>query len=473
MLFTDKYAPKTFNEFIGNPKIVERAKQWASDWSKGKTSKPLLLHGSPGIGKTALAYVIASEFQWQLFELNASDFRNKEVIERIVGGAALNSSFFGGKRLVLMDEVDGIQKRKDKGGLPAIQQIIKEAKNPIILTANKIYSKDRKLDSIKFYTEELKFEKIRSTSIAKHLKEICEKEGIEFDLEVLSKLAEQCNGDLRSALLDLQNLSIVGNKITLQDLKEAGYRERETDIFNLMTKIFKSKDLNEIRKARFSVDVDNDLLKKWVEENIPRIYKGEDLRNAFNVLSRADIFDGRIFRRQHYGFLRYSTELMTSGVALAKEKEYHGWLQVQFPSIIKGLSKSMALRNLKKSIAEQIKNSVHGSSNEIIKSDLDFIKILMKNKNNAEELIAQFDFNEEQAAFLLDAKKDSTKIKKLVEKGKELRAKNIKPIKGIMALREEEVSNEEFEEIIESDEAEEKEVFEEIEEVKGKQTKLF
>ncbi len=472
-LFTEKFAPQSFKEFVGNSKIVGFVKKWAQNWSEGIKGKPLLLHGSPGIGKTALAFLVAKEFNWQLFELNASDFRNKDIIDKVVGGASLNASFFSGKRLILLDEVDGIQKREDRGGLQAITQILKDSQQPIILTANKIFFPDRKLDSIKFSCEELKFSKISFPSIAKRLKEICEKQGIDFDQEVLKKLAEDSNGDLRAALLDLQNLSIVNNKIVLQDLELNFFRERETDVFQVVEKIFKKQDLQEIRKSKAFIDIDNDLLKKWVEENIPRIYlKGEDSRKAFEVLSRADVFDGRIMRRQHWGFLRYSSELMSSGVALAKENEYHGWLQLQFPSFLKKLSSSTALRNTKKAIALKIGEKIHSSSKEVIKNDLEFIKTLMQNKKNAVELTTQFDFDEKELSFLLNAKPDSKSIEKILFEAQELKKKFIKPVK----LH----SFESFEQLDEFKELEEKRI--ELENEKEKledsskepsQTKLF
>jgi replication factor C large subunit len=79
-----------------------------------------------------------------LFELNASHFRTKDIIEKIVGAATQNASFDGKKRLVLLDEIDGIHGKEDKGGLQAILQVIKDSQNPLILTANDIYA-DKKL----------------------------------------------------------------------------------------------------------------------------------------------------------------------------------------------------------------------------------------------------------------------------------------------------------------------------------------
>ncbi|HIH21781.1 MAG TPA: AAA family ATPase, partial [Candidatus Diapherotrites archaeon] len=99
----------------------------------------MLFHGHTGSGKTLLAEITARENAWELFELNASDFRTKDIIERIAGAAALNSSFSGKLRLVLLDEVDGLQGTADKGGAAAIGSLLRQASQPVILTANEIY----------------------------------------------------------------------------------------------------------------------------------------------------------------------------------------------------------------------------------------------------------------------------------------------------------------------------------------------
>ena len=109
------YAPTKLKSLIGNVEIVDRVIAWANAWKEGKNPKPLLLFGNSGTGKTALAIIVAKEFNWQLFEMNSSDLRDKESIEKIVGAAISNSSLFSSKRLILLDEVDSISPRDRVG----------------------------------------------------------------------------------------------------------------------------------------------------------------------------------------------------------------------------------------------------------------------------------------------------------------------------------------------------------------------
>jgi replication factor C large subunit len=411
-LFPDKYFPKDFDEFIGNVEIVDRAIAWANDWNADKHQKPLFFFGNPGVGKTALAILIAKQMNWQLFEMNASDLRDKESIEKIAGTATANSSLFGSKRLILLDEIDGLQS-KDRGGGSAILSIIKEANNPMILIANDAY--DKKLSSIRPACEALEFKKINYLSIAKRLREICTIEKIEYDEEAVKELARNCAGDFRSALLDVQALS---PKITMENVKALSYRERKEKIFTVMAKIFKGKTISEIKEAVDSVDVATDMLNLWVEENIPRQFDSIDAANAFAILSRADVFNGRIQNRQHWGFLKYSIPLSTSGVGISRRKDYNFFQPMAFPSILSSLSKSSSVREMRKQIASKIGEKLHCSRSQAL-TDIYFTKELI-NGEHSKDYVYFFGFDEAETAFLLGKKSDSKEAAALVKESKEI-----------------------------------------------------
>ncbi|MDD4468032.1 MAG: replication factor C large subunit [Candidatus ainarchaeum sp.] len=411
-LFTDKYSPSKFEEFIGNVEIVDRVIEWANAWKEGKKQKPILLFGNPGTGKTALALMVAKEFNWQLFEMNSSDLRDKESIEKIVGAAISNSSLFSSKRLILLDEVDAISSR-DRGGSSAILSVLKEANNPIILTANDAF--DKKLSSIRPTCEVLEFKKINYLSIAKRLREICSLEGIEFDEEAIKEIAKNSAGDFRSALLDIQSLS---PKITLDSVKALSFRERKEKIFPVMSKIFKGKSISEIKEAVDSVDVSIDLMNLWIEENIPKQFDFIDTANAFNIFSKADIFNGRIMNRQHWGFLKYSIFLSTCGVGLSRRKDYNFFQPLSFPTLLSSLSKSSSLREIRKSIALKIGEKIHCSKNQVLQ-DFYYFKTLFEIEKNTVGYIQNFGFEDKEVAFLLGLKEKDKRVLGLIKESKE------------------------------------------------------
>ena len=431
---TDKFFPKDLGEFIGNSAIVEMVRGWGEKWEEGKSPKPLLFFGATGTGKTCLALLIAQYFGWQLFEMNASDDRTKDVIERVAGAASQGSSFSGKKRLILLDEVDGLQGNADRGGVAAINSVIKQSKNPVILTANDVYG-NQKMLSFRSSCELVQFRKINYLGIAKRLRELLELEKIPFDQEAVLLLAQNCAGDFRSALLDTQALAVSG-KIDFDAVNSLGYRERQQDIFRTMGEILKGSTVEQIRNARFKSDIDSEMLFNWIEENIPRHFtKGNDNALAFERLSKADIFNGRIMKRQHFGFLRYSSELMTCGVSLSREHDYSGWIQYQFPSLLRKLGASKPLRSLKKELGLKIGGRMHSSSRAVIAQDLPFLHVAFQKKENAVALSAALGLAPEEIAFLLGAKPGSKKTEKIFEESQELRQKeSLQKRKGFAAM---------------------------------------
>ncbi|MEM4261337.1 MAG: replication factor C large subunit [Candidatus Diapherotrites archaeon] len=420
-----RYFPKSEDEFVGNVEAVSFVVQWAKKWSSGETLSPLLLWGQSGSGKTALAYFVARKFGWDVLELNSSNVRTKEEVLKVLGAASVSSSFSGSKRLILIDEVDSLGKA-DKGGLQAINEIIKSSKNPVILTANDIFS-NRAVSQLRFSCKPIEFKKINYLSIAKRLKEILSLEKIPFDDDAVVELAKNSNGDMRSALLDLESVAFSG-RVTKESLSAFSSREHSVKVFDLMKQVFKKSSFDEVRSARLNSDLSPEMIVNWVEENIPRQYRDvEDCARAFNFLSRSDIFSGRIYKRQHWGFLSFSQELACEGVALSKTKVYSDFVVYQFPTILSFLSKTSPLRSLKKGIGLKAGEKLHCSSSFFIRSHLPYFVIMFKNKRLAVAFSTYFGFDEEEIAFFLGLKPDSKLVREIFDESKELVSGNAKP----------------------------------------------
>ena len=191
-----------------------------------------------------------------------------------------------------------------------------------------------------------------------------------------------------------------------------------------MTKIFKGRSAWEIKQTVDKSEVSPDLLMRWVEENIPRQYDGEDTAIAFDRLSKADIFQGRIYRRQHYGFLKYVYFLSTVGVGLARTKDYSGWNPFQFPNLLSSLSASTSKRALRKKVSSKIGKKTHASIKDIMQ-EIPYFEVLMKNKELAPALVYFFELDDKEIAFLLNTKKETKKVKNLINQAKEIETKVI------------------------------------------------
>lgn len=347
MLWSEKYRPKGLGEFVGNPSAVEEVRKWAIEWERKKGGKALLVAGPSGVGKSSLAYALAGSMGWEVVELNASDARDEERVGRFFAGGGAGT-LFGKMRLVLVDDADSIIPSQDRGGVGAVAKQAADPLMPMIVTVEDAY--DRKIASLRNYCTLVNLKRINSATVEKVVRGIAREEGLGIGEENLASIAQNAGGDLRSAINDLQ----------AQNFTAA--RERERGIFDSVRGIMKAEGYMEARQLMFSLPVDHDTFKLWICENIPNEYeKREDRALAFERLSRADVFDGRIHRRQYWGLLRYSNDLMSAGVALSKAERYRKFVSYAFPSYLRSMGASKGKRALSKSIAGKISLLCHCS----------------------------------------------------------------------------------------------------------------
>src|SRR3990167_4092390 len=132
-MWSEKYRPQSIIDMMGNEDARASFVEWFGKWKKG--TKPLLLVGPPGIGKTTLANLAAKQFGYDMISLNASDVRNKQQIQEILSPVLGNASLLGSP-MIFVDEVDGVHGRADFGGGEALLDILKKPTIPIILAAN-------------------------------------------------------------------------------------------------------------------------------------------------------------------------------------------------------------------------------------------------------------------------------------------------------------------------------------------------
>ena len=310
MEWAEKYRPEHLADLVGNTSAVRQMADWAKTWTA--RSKPLLLYGRPGIGKTSSVYALARDMNWDVVELNASDQRTAAIIERIAGAGSTTASLTGSARkLIVMDEADNLQGTADRGGAKAILECIKNARQPIILIANDLYGIAPEL---RLRCEPIQFRALPARSIAPRLKYICAAEKIACSEAAIHDIAESADGDLRSAVNMLYASAIGRSSLAGEDVHTSQKDER-VSIFSLVTAVFgKATDEDLIRISR-EVDDTPENIEQWIEGNVHTLTDPAAMNLAYRSLARADEYIGFTYRRQYHTLWRYATAVMLLGVA--------------------------------------------------------------------------------------------------------------------------------------------------------------
>jgi replication factor C large subunit len=392
-----KYSPKKLSDVDGLDLAIAELGKFVTRFKKGKA---LLLYGSSGGGKTSSVYALAHELDYELIEINASDTRNADQIDSLLGNASKQASLFFKSKIILVDELDGIAGREDRGGVQAILKLIESSIYPIILIANDPY--DQKFSSVRKKSIMLEYKTRHYASIQKVLERICKEEKIRYDEEALIMLARKAGGDLRAAINDLQSLTAEDKKLTRKEVEEYGDRDKTESIIQALVKVFKTTDIDVALKAFDNVDEDLDKIFLWVDENLPHEYtKPADLARGFDALSKADIFKGRIMRWQYYRFYVYCYNLLSAGVALAKDEKYKSFINYKPTSRILKLWIAKQKNLKRKAISEKIGEKTHTGTKRALQDTLPYLRpIYKKNKKEADKLTHYLDLDSEQVEWL-------------------------------------------------------------------------
>lgn len=404
--WTAKHKPRSLSEVAGNKEAIQEIVRWVKSWDRGiPRQRAAFLYGPPGVGKTVCVESLANDLNMELVEKNASDYRTEEAVQRFAGLASQYGTLFGRKRLILFDELDGITGTEDRGGLRAITNIVKTAMCPIVLIANNAY--DPRFSALRNYCLLIEFRKPPIVEVVKHLKRICVREGIEAEESALRFIAQRSEGDIRSAVNDLQALGQGKKRLTYEDVSWLAFRDRKEAIFDVLRLIFYAKSCEAAKKAVDMADVDLDMLFEWIYENAPyQLQDPHDLAKAMDTLAVADLYRGRIKATQDWKLTRYVVDFMTAGVAMAREKTLLGWVPFRFPERIRMLSRTKRERELQSQIGMKVRRRCHISSVRAVKEVLPYLRIIFESNTEMAASIAEWlDLDEGMVEYLAGGKK--------------------------------------------------------------------
>jgi replication factor C large subunit len=375
---------------------------------------------------------------WEVVELNASDQRTADVIERFAGRAAKNATLGGaasrsgdetagqagvGRQLVVLDEADNIHGTYDRGGAAAITRLVKESGQPIVLIANDYYEISRGLRNA---AQEIEFRDVSARSIVPVLRDICRKEHIEFDSDALKQLAATNSGDLRGAINDLQAVSQEDRTLTVEDLATGG-RDQTVGIFDFLDAVLKEESAEEALYSAYDADETPDDLVKWVEDNLPKVYDGAELARAYDHLANADRWIGRVRATQDYSYWRYATDDLAAGVAAARDGTKGGWTRFGRPQFWRSTDATTA------ELAQKIATESGVSMSTARRQILPFLSAMTHHCKPRELTVlmtARYALDEEGVAFVTGSGESTNKVESIVEDAQAMREELIEEHAG-------------------------------------------
>jgi len=211
-IWTEKYRPSEFSDFVGQEDIRARVEALV-----GSLNIPHLLFAGPaGIGKSTLALIIVKTLygeNWKenYLELNASDERGISVVREKVKDFARTKSIGNVSfKTIFLDEADALT--------PEAQQALRRTMENYSATCRFILScnySSKIIDPIQSRCAIFRFKLLERKDIQKIIDKISQTEKLHIDPEALEIIFEGSEGDCRKCINILQSTASISPSISL------------------------------------------------------------------------------------------------------------------------------------------------------------------------------------------------------------------------------------------------------------------
>lgn len=227
---SQKFRPKSFSELVGQ-NVVSRSLLGAI--VQGRITSLYLFHGPRGTGKTSASRIFAAALNCLSLEENRPCGLCRECV------------MFDSGRSRDVKEVDSVRiNRRDR-----VRSLINKASIPPVSSRFKVFIFDEchllhgetwatvlhSLDNLSQHviflmitpdldklprsalsrSQRYHFPKIKDSDVSRRLVKICLEEGLDFDQVALDFIAAKSNGSMRDAEMMLDQLSLLGKRITM------------------------------------------------------------------------------------------------------------------------------------------------------------------------------------------------------------------------------------------------------------------
>jgi len=204
----EKYRPKNTGDLLLNDTLLKKINNIIDD----KDMPNLLISGIPGIGKTTTIKCIVKKLYGKyvkdaVLELNASDDRGIKAVQDIIINFCKkkldinpnNEKLYASHKIIILDEADNMTSKAQVSISSLMEKY--HTTTRFALTCNN--SSDI-IEGIQSRCNIMRYMRIDSDKIYGKLKYICAEESVTFEDEALKVIAELAQGDVRSAINNLQ-----------------------------------------------------------------------------------------------------------------------------------------------------------------------------------------------------------------------------------------------------------------------------
>ena len=249
--FHQKYRPNNLDELVGQKFISITLKQALLT---KKIAPAYLFNGPRGTGKTSSARIFAKSLNCQAFDQpTITPCCKCDLCRQITDGSALdiieidaasNTGVENIREIIERARFAPTQARWKVYVIDECHMLSTAASNALLKTIEEPPSRvvfilattnpERVLNTIKSRCQKFDFRRISPNDIFQHLSEIAEKESIEYEVQALKMIAKRSNGGMRDAQSLLEQLNLLPEGITINNIQNLLGEVSESELTNLI-----------------------------------------------------------------------------------------------------------------------------------------------------------------------------------------------------------------------------------------------
>ncbi len=249
--FHQKYRPNNLDELVGQKFISITLKQALLT---KKIAPAYLFNGPRGTGKTSSARIFAKSLNCQAFDQPTTNPCCKcDLCRQITDGNALdiieidaasNTGVENIREIIERARFTPTQARWKVYVIDECHMLSTAASNALLKTIEEPPSRvvfilattnpERVLNTIQSRCQKFDFRRISPNDIFQHLSEIAEKESIKYEVQALKMIAKRSNGGMRDAQSLLEQLNLLPEGITINNIQNLLGEVSEIELTNLI-----------------------------------------------------------------------------------------------------------------------------------------------------------------------------------------------------------------------------------------------
>jgi DNA polymerase III delta prime subunit len=316
----------------------------------------------------------------------------------------------------------------DRGGMGAITRLVRESRQPVVLTVNDESPLTRYSPIFRNGVERIHFYPVGETELLDWLEQVSHRQHLNLDRKTLERIADRARGDLRAALNDVDALSLLPPGTPASAL--FGDRSQTSDFYEITDEVLSRPRYYRSVEIQDRLDATPDDLFPWIEENLPRFASdGKSRAAGFEVLAAAEFCLARARRYRVWSLWSYASELMTGGVGGAlNDRGQPLGRPVAFPQYLGQMGRTRLSRQTRTSILRRVGKRLHVSRE---KGTEIFLPLLEQIFDSAplgrstvrwsairRALIQELELTPEDVAWLMNREPDSAEVASLFEESK-------------------------------------------------------